>query len=447
MDKLIHPNKLFKDLEERDSTTIIETPTLLPACNGSEKNWIRPSVSKQDDTNSPGHDKRCASTVKPRTFDPPEEYVMKHWRLCRHQQRGTWSSEANSSHPQLIAQRADTVIKPGTPTTATRPENSNGMLKKSSRNTYSSTSKELLESTGCSYHSPDTTPTSPVDAATLYPHPTQGAVLTDTPGPVPGLKEGGSGAMTLASAFSISPMCCIAEDKLAGGKECSIVGQERPTTRHRPTQLKLSNIRKSPSLTKRAPRHSRPAVRSLFVPLEKPWRPSVQTSSVYSRDTLGVSITRSPISPTFSENASIGTIQEAVFHARKVASSIDLLKTKIDDWCLDTLQIQGFSTSLSVECKRAMSDLGPYSPTFADSGFGSVYKMDTDEAEAIEATSQKDLPMICIGRPSDDIFRDPVPTNEPSQTMKVVNAGDVGAKPDVSQVPKKGSAPGGADWV
>ncbi|RMZ82204.1 hypothetical protein DV738_g1828, partial [Chaetothyriales sp. CBS 135597] len=162
--------------------------------------------------------------------------------------------------------------------------------------------------------------------------------------------------------------------------------------------------------------------------------PSFMSGSAYSRDTLGISLTPSPVSPTFSENASTRTTPDTAFRVRKAVSAIDLLKTKIDDWRLETAPIQISPTSLSAEFKRAMSDLYPYSPTFRDSGFASVGKMDNDGAGASETKPQNELPTICIGRSSDDIFQDPL------------DESNDGAKPDAA-VPRKGSAPGGAEWV
>ena len=189
------------------------------------------------------------------------------------------------------------------------------------------------------------------------------------------------------------------------------------------------------------------SVGSLLAPLVRSKRPSIQASSIYSRDTLGVSIIRSLISPAFSENTWAGASNKPGTVHRK-ASSMDLLKTKIDDWRLETPEIENFSASPSSEFKRALSDLGPYSPTFPDSGFGEVYKFDKEDHETPEWAAQKGLPTICIGRASDDIFRDPLPDIESGRVLKRILDVEVAASiSSLSQVPDKGIAPGGADWL
>ena len=445
-DKLAHPNKLFKDLELRESSISIGTPSLLPADH--EQDMVR--IEQDDLTHGKALHTTLVDVKKEKTFDLPQEYEMKHWRLRRLERRGTWSSTAESARAHLQVQRAGTLTKLKTPVAdhATHHENQSQLKMPdpcSSKN-GTITSSDYQKSVLSSHVDPDTPPTSPVNGSSMASLPQFAHDAVETPTPYLGHDRATPSSMALPSGDRLAPMCTIPEDKLADAKKASIFKQMRPLACNRPTRLNLNEVRKSPSLRKRFQRHSMSSVNSLLVPLVRSKRPSIQASSIYSRDTLGVSITHSPLSPAFGESLSTGIIDKPG-NLRRKASSIDLLRTKIDDWRLDTPEIENFSASPSSEFKRAISVLGPYSPTFPDSGFGSLYKKEDAKRKSHNDVS-KEVPTICIGRASDDIFRDPLPDIETGTLLKRGSDVDLaGPMASLSEAPMRGTAPGGADWL
>ena len=441
-DKEVHPNKLFKDLQRRSSLPGIDTPS--PGVAELDKIDLDPI---QDESLRPETSGRMAMEESNTAFRTPSQYEMQHWTLRRTNRRGTWSSNAIGDTRKGPMRRVASVTKLRTPVInviAPQEPQSNIVITNTSDSQKAATTSSTCGTSTLSHKSEnETSPPSTIEVSRVPPLPEYARGRFRAVTPDLDLTRQTPSSMAVPS----TDLTTIQEDKPSDLKRASILDQIRPLIRHRPTRLNLKGLRKSASLQKKSQRHSVSSAGSLLVPLVKSKRPSIQASSVYSRDTLGVSIVHTPVSPAFSETALTGpTIKADIAHRK--ASSVDLLQLKIDDWRLDTPEIENFTTSPSSEFKRALSEFGPHSPTFPDSGVGSVYKAGMDEDEEKHFEKQEGLPTICVGRASDDIFSDAPPNANSARKLSRVLGEEVAyLMSRLSEASKKGTAPGGADWL
>lgn len=224
------------------------------------------------------------------------------------------------------------------------------------------------------------------------------------------------------------------------------VSKTKTFSKARPARLNLEPLSESPSLSKKLHRLSVSSVGSMLAPLVKPKHPSMQASSIYSRDTRGVSYMQSPVSPWFSDqDGSAGGKHETQqdLSARK-ASSLELLKCKIDDWNLDIDGLD-FPLTPNSNLRRALSDAHVRSPTFPNLDTPGLFSTKREEGEQKSLAS---IPAICVARPSDDIFRDPIPDVERGRVLRRVLDMEVAESTSHSgRTRGRGTAPGGADWI
>ena len=445
--KLAHPRKLFNDLEQRYSktTTItsFETPSPMPL-NTEHQNEL---ARKHPKCTKPLSFPEPSSGPSSSQAGPPNDASMD-------DQSGTTNSSTSESDKKSKVTRAGTTTRPKTPVAEIRDlydRQTKDTVTRAASSPKSATVSSIdvpTASTFSSYIRSGTPPTSPIEGSKRNECSTRLA----RDGPRPAFISPTShkvydrntvSSVALPMVDRLTPMDTIPE----GNKGDSRIGRRlktnRTLVRPRPARLNLHFNAKSPFVKKTAQRHSMSSLSSLLMPLGRSKRPSVQASSVYSRDTRGVSIVRSPTSPAFSEHPVADAEREAGTMARK-ASSLDLLRSKIDNWDLHTAYLD-FPTSPSSTLKRALSDLGPRSPTFPAPRPASVGTAGerTDQQEL-----QRPIPRICVGRPSDDIFRDPSPNIESGRVLKRVLDMEVAASiANLTRSLSKGSAPGGADWI
>ena len=220
-DKLAHPNKLFRELELRDSKTSVGTPSPLPTNDEKVAGHIGQASSVLQGVGEPRRAKEQGKNDK--TFDLPPQYEMKHWKLRRLERRGTWSSNADTIRDRFKIQRADTVTKLKTPMAGmSSPHGNKKTLEPSSSNNGTVTSSEYQESTISSHFDSGTPPTSPVDASKLNTLPKLGP--DDIVTPTTYLSRGRAipSSMALPSADRLDPMCTIPEGKPTDAKKASI---------------------------------------------------------------------------------------------------------------------------------------------------------------------------------------------------------------------------------
>lgn len=192
-------------------------------------------------------------------------------------------------------------------------------------------------------------------------------------------------------------------------------------------------------------RHSIGSTSSVVAPLmvNENIRGSYHASSIYSRDTKGMSIARSPVSPSFQKETTIK--EEPHEDGTKFGKGIsfDFIQSKIDNWDLHTGDFRLSSAPCFLE--RTSSESNPLKPGVSKQQSHTLGPL--DEASKLGPTGLGiSIPRIHIGRFSDDIFRDDsiwdkVSTRFLNETTKV------GPEVDFSSVPGPGKAPGGAEWI
>ena len=444
--KLAHPRKLFDDLEQRYSktTTItsLETPSPMPLNTKYQIEVAKKHVDKKPPPSE------LEQLSKPSNTSPNHQNAVMPDRKC-----DTVSAKSGN----IV--RAGTITRPKTPVAEIRELYDGKSLATEARRASSPKSATVssidlpTNSTSSSYLRSGTPPTSPIEPLIASkPDTAVGDSASDdqqdvnTPTADIARKGNILSSMALPMIDRPKRMDTIHE----GRKEESRVGRmfksNRNLARPKPARLNLAFSAKSPAPNGRVQRHSMSSLSSLLMPLGKSKRPSLQASSVYSRDTRGVSYVRSPISPAFSDKPSATSDGDLEGMARK-ASSLDLLRSKIDNWDLHTAYLN-FPTSPSSTVKRALSDPGPRSPTFPPLGPASV---GTNRGDTNHQTVERTIPRICVGRPSDDIFRDsspPLPKVEGGRVLKrVIDMEVAGAMASLTRSLSNGSAPGGAGWI
>ena len=264
------------------------------------------------------------------------------------------------------------------------------------------------------------------------------------PTPPVGFERRTPSSVALPAAIRLMPSMPT-EPNHTDGSRMNIL-KRKPLVKARPERLDLDPIATSPTLRKRIQRRSVSSFGSMLAPLVKHKRPSIQVSSIYSRDTRGVSYMQSLASPAFSEQA-IDKGQAPRSKTMRKASSLELLQCKIDNWNLDIGDIS-FPLTPSSELKRALSDTHVRSPTFPDLDTLSLGETDTSKSKTTRALVT--VPKICVGRPSDDIFRDPAPDVERGRVLRRILDMETGSATQAPVEPRlgaRGSAPGGADWI
>ena len=173
-------------------------------------------------------------------------------------------------------------------------------------------------------------------------------------------------------------------------------------------------------------------------------RMSWRGSSVYSRDTKYMSVLRSPtFAPAISSKSGKTSAPEEP--CRRRANSMDLVRSKIDDWDLHTGDLQ---LPIAPILDRPQSDVGPRSP---------LLRVDTDHPAPLALHPPDDastvlgltmpIPKIFVGRPSDDVFGDVDSVQSSDRVLRrVLDMEKASTGSTVSKYRGK-TAPGGAEWI
>ncbi|EXJ64340.1 hypothetical protein A1O7_00676 [Cladophialophora yegresii CBS 114405] len=211
-------------------------------------------------------------------------------------------------------------------------------------------------------------------------------------------------------------------------------------------RLKLvswSKLRPSAQLSRR---YSSSSLSTTFKPILGPRSQCSQgASSVYSRDARALSFMDAldlPVKGTPDPRIGPGWVKGLTSERRsrfshQHSASIHYLKTKIDAWDLHTAYLDR-SVYLAPSIKRSVSDAGPRHGTKPES---STQVMDT-------SASGRPIPVIQIGRSSDDVFGIEVDGFKSDQASIILKSiGSAKALSVVSGGLGRGTAPGGGEWI
>ena len=440
---LVHPKKLFDELEQRFSKTTTvtsyETPSPMPLNTQRQNEFMGTKAGIN----------KLAISEQPTDRSPSYPSQTCYWKGDSSGSKGSKRSNFSDSESRASITRGHTVSRPKTPVAGTQNGRNRKAISMAGQDQSSSKQATLssidlpTNSTLSSYIRSDTPPTSPMEQSKGSRSGLVAAQSCKLPSMMAPTPDRACDASSMAAA-RLDRLDTIPESKKDESRLGKLFKPGKTLTRPKPARLNLSFNAKSSIGKDRAHRHSVSSLGSLLMPLGKAKRPSIQASSVYSRDTRGHSIIRSPISPAFSEKPSTRPDPNDVGAGNMVrkASSLDLLRSKIDNWNLDTLGYLEFPTSPSL--KRALSDLGPRSPAIPPPRPSSLVAA----GEGSNQVCRRPIPRIYVGRPSDDIFRDPSPNPESGRVLKRVLDMEVAASmANSTRSLSGGSAPGGADWI
>lgn len=122
----------------------------------------------------------------------------------------------------------------------------------------------------------------------------------------------------------------------------------------------------------------------------------------------------------------------------------DHLQSKIDDWDLHTGDIDVSVFTLSA-LKRSLSDFGPRSTKLRDSY--DVSRPKAEKRKIDEGPQAKSIPIIRVGRASDDVFSDEDDTYRCAALKVAPKMEKRGPEPILLGALGHGTAPGGAGWI
>lgn len=169
-------------------------------------------------------------------------------------------------------------------------------------------------------------------------------------------------------------------------------------------------------------------------------------SSVYSRDTKAMGILRSPKFASSNDDGSgKGLTVNEPSRSRRRANSMDLVRSKIDEWNLHTGDLR---LPIPSSSDRLQSDVGPRSPSL---------RCERDDQATDSSTAQEDVPTafgltmpisnIYVGRLSDDVFGDQGSTRNSGRVLRrALDMEMAGTESNISRYYGR-TAPGGAEWI
>ena len=174
-------------------------------------------------------------------------------------------------------------------------------------------------------------------------------------------------------------------------------------------------------------------------------RSSWRGSSVYSRDTRGMSILGSPKCAARA-NHDRGKILLLKEPSPSRATSVDLVRSKIDGWNLHTADLKLSLPSLSLD--RPQSDIGSQRPGL---------RATTDDPASVSEQLKQDfltpfgltmqIPKIYVGRPSDDVFGDGGSAQNSGRVLRrVLDMEMASTESNISKHYGR-TAPGDAEWI
>jgi hypothetical protein len=442
-DGLLHPAKLFQGMDSRDSQSTVDTlgtpcptPFLLRRLNLSREN--------SEGTND-RKDKEKIDPIEPgrATSDPiPDNKSDRTVRLRSRSQEQTWIVTTSRERPTL--QRAGTVTRPRTPVaemrerfnqTSTVPTNSRASVKEGC-----TPSVNPFDTPGDS----STPPTSPrySDEAMAPPqlifpgHPTYPeAQATDT-------KRKGHGPSPRYSTVLRSPGKHTAVQKPLSKLK---IGSESTSKHVKPARLNLtlfSNIR---GRERHAKGHSLSSLSTILRPIMiSRSHQSHGASSIYSRDTKGMSFLGTPAHDEFLHHA----VQPSSCIDERNVMLINNVKSKIDEWDLHTADLD-VSAFTSTRLKRTLSDYGPRGPNAGDcAGLNLVQPLRINRPSCQNAEDSG--PRMQIGRSSLEIFSKRLDDYGSDRREHATHSALAGDNQIIKRDEMKrgmGTAPGGVAWI
>ena len=453
---LVHPAKLFQDMEQRHRDTIAET--LGTPCPGPQKTK-QPAIVEMSLMSA----KASCACAEPIRDARKESYKLDHTLLALGSSQAlhdpalqsTNSGEVERSeqvnqpkHQEL--ERMGTLTRPKTPVAERR--NWFDRAASDATKEKSASSRRLHTPASNPFTTPglaSTPPTSPGSFVERTPLPStpsrpNGALPCMNLKPLSHRRTPSSTILPSTEKLTALPLVSPSDrtGRTTRGSGPGKVFKKRSNT----GRLKLVSWSKLRPNARVSRRYSSSSLSTIFKPILGPRSQCSQgASSVCSRDANRVTLLeamRLPVQGSTNHQAKPTQIEDLPSSRRsgvclKQSASTDHLKTKIDNWDLHTGNLDKSMLS-PASVKRSISDTGPRRTT--RQGFARP-------TLATRAPSRS-IPIIQIGRSSDDVFGLEADGFRSDQTSIVLKRmGRIGLSPIFSGGLERGTAPGGGDWI
>ncbi|EXJ92448.1 hypothetical protein A1O3_00999 [Capronia epimyces CBS 606.96] len=462
---LVHPVKLFQDLDQRDSKSTADTfGTPCPApCHASCSNAERSSVlqvairieSPSVDASTHAHpepvEQSSSSCAKPPSF--------RHDTSARSVRGGITAVPAtNRPGKRLPLGKTGALTRPTTPT----PE----ICELRDRTTADEKTESASFKRG---YTPSTNPfTTPEFSSTP---PTSSIISTNTvpalstPLRLPGAESDScvttSGvhhhqrtpsSMALPPPVKLTTTYYDLPDKTILHTRQNVYPTHALTIRPRTARFKLPtscDLQTHPVFMQR---HSISSLSTIIKPIMATARGKVgpRASSIYSRDTKGMSFggnsTHAQIAPNTAEVVTRPwlSIGEHLDSFQQEDNITDVLKSKIDEWDLHTAHLDA-SLLHSSALKRSISDSGPRGARLRSYP---IIGNRNDSWKRDSGGRGRSVPTIRIGPSSDDVFGNDVRNIHWARAVQTAEAVQrYRPEPTLLGALERGTAPGGGQWI
>lgn len=236
---------------------------------------------------------------------------------------------------------------------------------------------------------------------------------------------------------------------------------ETLSTRSRPAHLELSSAHQH---KRRMPLvREVPSANSMLAPLVRPAesRNRFRSSSVYSRDTKGISMARSPISsaygsitgrspvsPCFPGDTTNSSDRTNLTH-RKPSSPVDMVRNKVDNWHYNVADDHELRAAVASPYQDELDGPGPeVRHSYRDSQAAKTISVISTEYNAEEeAYGRMSMPRISVGRPTIEHLRHINPQSASFETATASHAVRQVTSDSALIMTNRGQAPGGAQWI
>lgn len=455
---LVHPVKLFQELEQRDSrvtSDIFGTPCPGP-CHTNHYNPKHISVLEiaiQDPASSPNERLECYTSDKSSTSLTNENTVCQTANRQKFMGLDMPKRAMGTNVPEHSSslERAGTVTRPKTPVSEIREWFDRAAS--DSKVEYVSLKRGWTSSTN-PFTTPglsSTPPTSPLASSKIIAglstplRPPRASVTVPASAPHEHRRTPSSAALPSAQKSAAAEQFQPA--KIEDQPDRRIRHASIFSKRTQGLVLNPISFRNARESRRHTQRHSLSSLSAAFTHRNKQ---AQRASSMYSRDTKGLSLVeRTAVQKIVDATADMAPQMRApsgewTGSVRRKTGWMDMLKSKIDAWDLHTGDLDG--SVFTPATLKKLPNFGPRGPALCGpSSFVEPKHIAHRKGVCIQG---KSVPKIRIRQFDEDIFGGRASTLADLRPRTAVPQSDVNmTKPAILGTPEQGTAPGGGDWI
>jgi hypothetical protein len=441
---LVHPVKLFQELEQRHSDTTTETlGTPCPAPQKSKQPAaVEMSLMNTKISNVPQAEDTGKESYTSLTSEPSQNLLSPFSQSADNAGADISDKVEGANLPGL--KRMGTLTRPKTPVTE--------ICRWFDRAASDSTSKQLYTPASNPFTTPgftSTPPSSPGSSAKKVPLPPTRSGSKSV-APHMDLRahthRRTPSSVILPSIEKLDVQPAATPSKRPGQTKKGSSQDKGAKGQPSNGRLKLVSWSKLRSNVRSSRRYSASSLSTIFRPiLGSRSQYSQGASSIYSRDARHLSFLEAidlPVKGKLNDRVEREWSTDlrsahpcGVLHNH--SASIDHVKTKIDDWDLHIADLDK-PVMLPTAVKRSVSDTGPRRGT----------EQGTIVPDFDDKTQYRSVPLIQIGRSSDDVFGIEADGFHRDEANMVLKRMAIIGEPQVSLGEfGRGTAPGGGDWI